>query len=347
MADGRAGQPGLEGQPRFDLPRRRHAWPTGRSRWPRSRPTSTPRGRPPPTMLERPRRRRRAQPAIPATAQPTCTQRFDRDFFDEALGTYVTGARRAQADPCRVRSSNAGHVLLYRPRAARARRRRWSETLMARTRRSRAGAFAPFLIGEARYNPMSYPQRFGLAARQRADRRRLRALLASPRRGRADPRGADRRLDLRRLSRLPELFCGFRAPSGERRRHFYPACRASRRRGRPAAPLFVRNRCSALVDRRTKRRIVFDQPDAAQSPAIELSARASLRIGDAWVDLALRRSGAEGADRSARPRGRHRRGEAASRDGLGASPPPLETGLSTTPPAIALGARRGPARHRQ
>src|SRR5690606_10921991 len=80
-------------------------------------------------------------------------QRFDRDFYDEALGTYglaLDGAKR----PCRVRTPNAGHVL-FTGLALPERAARVVETLMAPSSFSGWG-IRTVATTEARYNPMSY-----------------------------------------------------------------------------------------------------------------------------------------------------------------------------------------------
>ena len=48
-------------------------------------------------------------------------KRFDEQFFDRELGTYVL-ALDGDKKPCRVRSSNAGHVLFTGLALSRARR---------------------------------------------------------------------------------------------------------------------------------------------------------------------------------------------------------------------------------
>ncbi|MGC4251504.1 MAG: amylo-alpha-1,6-glucosidase [Sphingobium sp.] len=158
---------------------------------------------------------------------------FDTAFFDEALGTYVL-ALDGQKRPCRVRSSNAGHVLF----AGLARKDRAAavvRSLMAPASFSGWG-IRTVASTEARYNPMSYhngsiwPHDNALIAagfsrygyRQEAARI-FEGLFA-----------AATYVD---QMRLPELFCGF-----PRRRSqgptFYPvAC--SPQAWSAAAPLFL------------------------------------------------------------------------------------------------------------
>ena len=113
-------------------------------------------------------------PARRSTRRPRrCAQRFEAAFWCEELGTYalaLDGDKRPvpgahlQRRPCAVRRHR-------RPeRAARV-----AELLLGRRFFSGWG-IRTVAAGEARYNPMSLPQRLGLAARQRADRAGLRPL---------------------------------------------------------------------------------------------------------------------------------------------------------------------------
>src|SRR5262249_10791692 len=80
-------------------------------------------------------------------------QRFEADFWLEDLGTYalaLDGAKR----PCRVRSSNAGQVLLS-GLAAHDRAARVADGLMSSRGHSGWG-IRTLAEGEVRYNPISY-----------------------------------------------------------------------------------------------------------------------------------------------------------------------------------------------
>lgn len=79
--------------------------------------------------------------------------RFDTAFFDAELGTYVL-ALDGDKRPCRVRSSNAGHVL-YTGLAREERVDRVVRTLMAPASFSGWGV-RTIASTEKRYNPMSY-----------------------------------------------------------------------------------------------------------------------------------------------------------------------------------------------
>jgi len=140
-----------------------------------------------------------------SVAADALRRKFELAFWDEELGTYVLaldGAKR----PCRVRSSNAGHVL-FTGNASPERARRVADGLMSRDGFSGWG-IRTLAQGEVRYNPMSYHNgsvwphdnaviaigfaRYGMKAEAA---RVFEALF-----------DAAKNQDLRRL---PELFCGF------------------------------------------------------------------------------------------------------------------------------------------
>jgi glycogen debranching enzyme len=180
--------------------------------------------------------------------------RFDRYFFDEALGSYVL-ALDGDKNPCRVLASNAGHALFAGVAYP-----------------ERAGAVVHSLMGsscfcgwgirtvgstEARYNPMSYhngsvwPHDNALIASgfarygfRREAARVFESLFA-----------ASTYVDLRRL---PELFCGFprqqtRGPT------FYPvACIPQA--WAAAAPLYLAQSCVGLGFDATSTEITFREP---------------------------------------------------------------------------------------
>src|SRR5690606_33671327 len=123
--------------------------------------------------------------------------------------------------PCRVRSSNAGHALLTGI-AAPDRAARTAATLMAPDSFSGWG-IRTIAEGEARYNPMSYhngsvwPHDNGLIALGFA-RYRCHEALAIVLTGLFD---AAQAVD---LYRLPELFCGFPRREGEGPTSYPVAC---------------------------------------------------------------------------------------------------------------------------
>ncbi len=137
-------------------------------------------------------------------------ERFERAYWCEELGTYalaLDGAKR----PCRVRTSNAGH-LLWSGIVSPERARRVGKTLLS------AASFSGWGVrtvarGEARYNPMSYhngsiwPHDNALVAMGLA-RYGMKAEACAIATAMYE---ASLAMD---LHRLPELYCGF-----ERRAH--------------------------------------------------------------------------------------------------------------------------------
>ncbi|AWV90489.1 glycogen debranching N-terminal domain-containing protein [Bradymonas sediminis] len=137
-------------------------------------------------------------------------ERFQRDFWDEALGTYVLaldGAKRA----CRVRSSNAGHCL-FSGIATLERAQQVGKQLLEDDFFNGWGV-RTMPLGQVRYNPISYHNgsvwphdntmiAMGLARYGLKDEA-LRIM--------AGLYHASRYFE---LNRMPELFCGFeRRPS--------------------------------------------------------------------------------------------------------------------------------------
>ncbi|MBS89839.1 amylo-alpha-1,6-glucosidase [Sphingobium sp.] len=209
--------------------------------------------------------------------------RFDAAFFDATLGTYVL-ALDGDKQPCRVRSSNAGHVL-YTGLAREERAEAVVRTLMAPASFSGWG-IRTIASTEKRYNPMSYhngsiwPHDNALIAGgfsrygyQREAAQIFEGLFA-----------AATYVD---MMRLPELFCGF-----PRRRSqgptFYPvAC--SPQAWSAAAPLALIQSSLGLRFDVPAAQISFHKPTLPhflQSLTIR-----RLGIGAAKVDIAFDRIG--------------------------------------------------------
>lgn len=209
--------------------------------------------------------------------------RFDAAFFDEALGTYVL-ALDGDKRPCRVRSSNAGHVL-YTGLAREERAEAVVRTLMAPASFSGWGV-RTIASTESRYNPMSYhngsiwPHDNALIAGgfsrygyQREAAQIFEGLFA-----------AATYVD---MMRLPELFCGF-----PRRRSqgptFYPvAC--SPQAWSAAAPLALIQSSLGLTFDVAKLQISFHNP--ALPHFIQNLSISDLVIGQTKVDIAFDRLG--------------------------------------------------------
>jgi glycogen debranching enzyme len=210
-------------------------------------------------------------------------ERFDRDFFDEELGTYVL-ALDGDKRPCRVRTSNAGQVL-FTGLAKPERTERVVETLMERPSFSGWG-IRTVHAAEARYNPMSYHNgsiwphdnaligagfaRYGF---REESARIFEGLFA-----------ASTYVDLRRL---PELFCGFvkRPANGPT---FYPVS-CIPQAWAAAAQLSLIQSCLGLTLKADEKVIEFEEP-MLPSFLDELTL-GRLTIGSEWVTVRLRRSG--------------------------------------------------------
>jgi glycogen debranching enzyme len=229
-----------------------------------------------------------AEPARAATLDRRAAalrSAFDAAFFDEELGSYVL-ALDGEKQPCRVRSSNAGHALLTGI-ALPGRAAAVAQTLMQPASFSGWGV-RTIASTEARYNPMSYHNgsvwphdnaliavglaRYGF---KREAARILESLFA-----------AASYIDLRRL---PELFCGFirqhtRGPT------FYPvAC--TPQAWAAGAPLFILQSCLGLGFDPDKTHITFEEPvlpDFLDQVTIR-----NLVLDDGGADVMLRRSGSQ------------------------------------------------------
>nr|WP_238401882.1 amylo-alpha-1,6-glucosidase [Altererythrobacter sp. C41] len=209
--------------------------------------------------------------------------RFDRDFFDEELGTYVPaldGRKRA----CRVKSSNAGHVL-FTGLALPERAPPTAHTLMEPASFSGWG-IRTIAAGQPRYNPMSYhngsiwPHENAIIAAGLA-RYGLRREASAVFEGLF---AASTYVDLRRL---PELFCGFsrRPAQGPT---FYPVS-CIPQAWAAAAPLFLIQSSLGLSLDAAAREILFDQPHLPQF--LDDVYLRNLTVAGARADIMLHRSG--------------------------------------------------------
>jgi glycogen debranching enzyme len=209
-------------------------------------------------------------------------QAFERDFWCDDLGTYalaLDGAKR----PCRVRTSNAGHVL-WSGIAAPDRAARVAATLL--DERSFSGwGVRTVAEGEARYNPMSYhngsiwPHDNAIAAMGLA-RYGLKAGAAAIAEAMHD---ASLFVD---LHRLPELFCGFARRHRDEGPTLYPvAC--SPQAWASAAPYYLLKACLGLSFRAETPQIRFLHPVLPRFlDRLELL---DLRVGGTVVDVHFER----------------------------------------------------------
>ena len=210
-------------------------------------------------------------------------ERFEERFWSEKLSTYVIALDGAKA-PCEVRTSNAGHAL-FTGIASPERARSVAATLLSPTSFSGWGV-RTVAVNSARYNPLSYhngsvwPHDNGIIALGLA-RYGLKDSVLRVATGLLDAVSA---LDLRRL---PELFCGF-----ERRRRptptLYPVACAPQAWSSATIFALIQAALGVSLDP-FARTIRFDHPVL---PGIldDLTLQC-LRVGDADVDVRLRRSG--------------------------------------------------------
>ena len=210
---------------------------------------------------------------------------MDRCFFDEELGTYVL-ALDGQKKPCRVRTSNAGHVL-FAGAALPERAPRVARELMATTSFSGWG-IRTLDSREARYNPMSYhngsvwPHDNALIAMGLA-RYGLRRQAGMIFEGLFE---ASVYMDLRRL---PELFCGFPRQRNSSPTAYPVACVPQA--WATAASLSLIESVLGLGFECEPPRIAFSKP--FMPGFLEEIQLRKLTVGDASADIALRRSGEE------------------------------------------------------
>ena len=211
--------------------------------------------------------------------------RFEQAFWCEEIGTYalaLDGAKR----PCRVRSSNAGHLLLTGDRRARARGAGRPSSCWAAEFFSGWGV-RTLATGEARYNPMSYHNgsvwphdnaligmglgRYGL--------RRSRARSST---------GCSRRRPIIDLRRLPELFCGFPRRRGQGPTFYPVACVPQA--WSAAAPLGLLQACLGIGFDPESRTVSFDRP--VMPGFTDRIMLTGLAVGGARIDVLVQGHGA-------------------------------------------------------
>jgi glycogen debranching enzyme len=213
--------------------------------------------------------------------------RFDRAFWDEALGTYVL-ALDGQKRPCRVRASNAGHAL-FAGIALPERAGRLAQTLLDPSHFSGWG-IRTLASGEVRYNPMSYHNgsvwphdnaliaegfaRYGL----HAEAARVFAAIFDA------ASAAEQR-------RLPELFCGFPRRKGEGPTLYPVAC--SPQAWAATTPFALLRACLGLGFDPATGTVEFDRPllpHFLQSLTLH-----NLTLGHGHLDVALQSVDGEAA----------------------------------------------------
>jgi glycogen debranching enzyme len=208
-------------------------------------------------------------------------KRFDEVFWSDEIGSYAL-ALDGEKRPCRVRSSNAGHVLfggLARPERAAAVARN-----MLRPDFFSGWGIRTVAQGEARYNPMSYHNgsvwphdnamiasgfaHYGFKA---AANRVFEAMFE-----------AATYMDLRRL---PELFCGFRRKPSQGPTLYPVACLPQA--WAAGAPFGLLQAAVGLEFRPARNEILFRSP--CLPVFLDHVTFRNLRVGLSSVDLALSR----------------------------------------------------------
>lgn len=223
-------------------------------------------------------------------------ERFERQFWCEDIGTYAL-ALDGDKRPCRVRSSNAGHVL-WSGIASEERARRVGDTLMAPQSFSGWGV-RTIAQGEARYNPMSYhngsiwPHDNALAAMglarygMKEHAARLTHALYE----------ASQYVD---LHRLPELFCGFeRRNQGEGPTLYPVAC--SPQAWASSTVFYLLKACLGLSFRLEEPRVRLLHP--VLPDFLDRLRLVDVRLSDAVIDVELERHGDELAVKVLRKQG--------------------------------------------
>jgi glycogen debranching enzyme len=212
-------------------------------------------------------------------------ERFENTFWCDDLGTYAL-ALDGRKRPCRVRTSNAGQVL-FSGIAHPERAQRVAETLFMPESFSGWG-IRTLAASERRYNPMAYhngsiwPHDNALVAAGLA-RYGFKELVLQVLTSLFE---ASLYLD---LNRLPELFCGFTRRSGAGPTLYPVAC--APQAWASASVFLLLQACLGLS---------FQHPTQHPSPQLHFSSPllppyidelrlSNLRIGEAYVDLALQR----------------------------------------------------------
>jgi glycogen debranching enzyme len=210
-------------------------------------------------------------------------QRFDAAFWLEELGTYalaLDGAKR----PCRVRASNAGHVL-FCGLAPQAHAERVAETLMAPESFSSWG-IRTIANGEARYNPMSYhngsiwPHDNGIIA-MGFGRYGLKKPLLRVMSGLFDA------MLFTEIKGVPELFCGFTRRKGMGPTSYPVACVPQA--WSSAAIFAMVGAALGITFDAAAGRVLFIRPVLPEW--IDELRLTNLRLRDSAADVVLRRSG--------------------------------------------------------
>jgi glycogen debranching enzyme len=211
----------------------------------------------------------------------TLLRRFEESFWCDELSTYAL-ALDGRKQPCRVRTSNAGHCL-YAGIASAGHARRVAGTLTHETSFSGWG-IRTVASSEARYNPMSYhngsvwPHDNSLIAAGLA-RYDLKESATTVLAGLLD---ASLFFD---LHRLPELFCGFPRRPGEAPTLYPVAC--APQSWASAAVFLLLEACLGLSVSASERRLTFSKPILPRF--LQQVTIRGLKVADGHADLLLTR----------------------------------------------------------
>lgn len=211
--------------------------------------------------------------------------RFEADFWDEELGTYVM-ALDGMKQPCRVRSSNAGHAL-FTGITSLERAKRVAATLLSKDGFSGWG-IRTLAQGEARFNPMSYHNgsvwphdnaaiAIGLARYGLKDEavRVLGAMFDAAKE--------------QEMRRLPELFCGFIRKPGRGPTPYPVACSPQ---AWAASSIFgILGACLGLEQANTEKEIRFRHPIMPEF--LDEIVLRNVRLGSSHADFRMHRYGSD------------------------------------------------------
>jgi glycogen debranching enzyme len=206
---------------------------------------------------------------------------FEDRFWDEELGTYAL-ALDGEKRPCRVRTSNAGHAL-FCGIAGRERAARTAQALLGDTSFSGWGVRTVDAC-ERRYNPMSYhngsvwPHDNALVAAG-LGRYGLKDGVLRILEGLFDASGF---MD---LSRMPELFCGFKRRADEGPT-LYPVACAPQSWAAGAVLMLLQAALGLTIDA-PGRQVIFSRP--ALPELLKTVHLQGLRVGPATVDIVVER----------------------------------------------------------
>ena len=230
--------------------------------------------------------RRKGEPALAAHLDEQAEElrrQVEARFWCEGLGTYAL-AIDGSSTPCRVRSSNAGH-LLWSGLPSRQRAAQVADMLLAPSMFSGWGV-RTVATGEARYNPMSYHDgsvwphdnaviALGLAryGQKEAVLRLLDGIFA-----------AATYMDLRRL---PELICGFKRQAGQGPTAYPVAC--APQAWASATPFALLQAALGLELDAGRGVVRFHKPRLPAS--LDRVTLRGLALGTARLDLLLQRTG--------------------------------------------------------